>query len=73
MNWLTAALVTGYISICEVRAPNAWQACESRWNWALGVLVPSPLSAAAVAIKRRRGASVEASKPSAKPASDPDT
>lgn len=45
MHWFTAALIAGYIGICEVRAPNAWQACESRWNWALGVLVPSPLPA----------------------------
>lgn len=45
MQWFTAALVASYIGICEVRAPNAWTACESRWNWALGVLVPSPLPA----------------------------
>lgn len=45
MHWFTALLIAGYIGICEGRAPNAWQACESRWNWALGVLVPSPLPA----------------------------
>lgn len=47
MSWATAALLAAYIGICEYRAPNAWTACESRWNWALGVLVPSPLPAAA--------------------------
>ena len=46
-HWLVAALVSGYIGVCELRAPNAWSACENRWNLALGVLVPSPMSAAA--------------------------
>jgi hypothetical protein len=43
MTWLTAALLAGYIGICEARVPSPYQACESRWNWALGVLVPSPV------------------------------
>lgn len=43
MSWLTAALISGYIGICEARVPSPYQACESRWNWALGVLVPSPM------------------------------
>jgi hypothetical protein len=54
MTWVTAALVSAYIGVCEVRAPNAWTACESRWNWALGVLVPSPLPAMARLLPGRR-------------------
>jgi len=46
MNWITAAMLAGYIGICEYRAPSPWVACESRWNWALGVLVPSPIQGA---------------------------
>lgn len=46
MNWITAAMLAGYIGICEYRAPTPWVACESRWNWALGVLVPSPIQGA---------------------------
>jgi hypothetical protein len=40
-------MLAGYIGICEYRAPSPWSACESRWNWALGVLVPSPIQGAA--------------------------
>jgi hypothetical protein len=47
MTWITAGLLAGYIGICEYRAPSPWVACESRWNWALGVLVPSPVQGAA--------------------------
>jgi hypothetical protein len=54
MAWFTAALVSSYIGICEFRAPAPWQACESRWNWALGVLVPSPLPEMAKLITRPR-------------------
>ena len=46
MTWITAAMLAGYIGICEYRAPSPWSACESRWNWALGVLVPSPIQGA---------------------------
>ena len=46
MTWITAAMLAGYIGICEYRAPSPWVACESRWNWALGVLVPSPIQGA---------------------------
>jgi hypothetical protein len=46
MSWVTAAMLAGYIGICEYRAPSPWVACESRWNWALGVLVPSPIQGA---------------------------
>ena len=58
MNWVTAAMLAGYIGICEYRAPTPWVACESRWNWALGVLVPSPIQGALPALlgagRRRR-------------------
>jgi hypothetical protein len=58
MTWFTAALLAGYIGICEYRAPTPWVACEGRWNWALGVLVPSPLQGAgrliAGQLRRRR-------------------
>lgn len=53
---LTLLLVSGYVGACEFRAPTPWKACESRWNWAMGVLVPSPLTATAAAIRRRRRA-----------------
>jgi hypothetical protein len=46
MTWFTAAMVAAYIGVCEYRAPSPYQACESRWNWALGVLVPSPIQGA---------------------------
>jgi hypothetical protein len=46
MSWVTAAMLAGYIGICEYRAPTPWVACESRWNWALGVLVPTPIQGA---------------------------
>jgi len=46
MTWITAAMLAAYIGICEYRAPSPWVACESRWNWALGVLVPSPIQGA---------------------------
>lgn len=47
-------LVIGYVGICEFRAPTPWQACDSRWNFALGVLVPSPLSAAYRGLQQRK-------------------
>ena len=55
MNWVTAAMLAGYIGICEYRAPSPWVACESRWNWALGVLVPSPIQGAIPAAGRMLG------------------
>lgn len=55
MNFVTAALLAGYIGICEYRAPSPWVACESRWNWALGVLVPSPIQGAIPAAGRMLG------------------
>lgn len=55
MTWVTAALLAGYIGICEYRAPSPWVACESRWNWALGVLVPSPIQGAIPAAGRMLG------------------
>jgi hypothetical protein len=55
MNWVTAALLAGYIGVCEYRAPSPWVACESRWNWALGVLVPSPIQGAIPAAGRMLG------------------
>ena len=55
MNFVTAALLAGYIGICEYRAPSPWVACESRWNWALGVLVPSPIQGALPAAGRMLG------------------
>lgn len=54
MAWFTAALIASYIGVCEARVPAPYQACESRWNWALGVLVPSPLPAAARLLTRRK-------------------
>lgn len=67
--WFTAALVASYIGICEFRAPTPWQTCDSRWNWALGVLVPSPLQDVVKFItqrQRRRQASED--EPPAPPA-----
>jgi hypothetical protein len=55
MAWFTAALVSAYIGICEFRAPTPWQTCDSRWNWALGVLVPSPIQGAIPAAGRMLG------------------
>jgi hypothetical protein len=55
MNWVTALLLAGYIGVCEYRAPSPWAACESRWNWALGVLVPSPIQNAIPAAGRMLG------------------
>lgn len=55
MNWVTALMLAGYIGICEYRAPSPWVACESRWNWALGVLVPSPIQGAIPAAGRMLG------------------
>ena len=60
MAWFTAALISTYIGICEFRAPTPWQTCDSRWNWALGVLVPSPLPALAKLVTQRRRKSAEA-------------
>ena len=54
MAWFTAGLIGSYIGICEFRAPSPWQTCDSRWNWALGVLVPSPLPELAKLITQRR-------------------
>ena len=51
MNWFTALLVSAYIGVCEARVPSPFQACENRWNWALGVLVPSPIQGALPAIE----------------------
>jgi hypothetical protein len=63
MAWFTAALVASYIGICELRAPTPWQTCDSRWNWALGVLVPSPLPAVAKLITQRRRKPAEVEQP----------
>ena len=66
MSWITAGMLAAYIGICEYRAPSPWVACESRWNWALGVLVPSPIQGALPAagrmlgFTRRRRADVDA-------------
>lgn len=46
-HWLVAALISGYIGACELRAPQAWSACENRWTLALGYLVPSPVNGTA--------------------------
>jgi hypothetical protein len=51
MNWFTALIISTYIGICEVRAPNV-QACDGRWSLALGVLVPSPISPVMPALGR---------------------
>ena len=65
MNWFTALLIIGYIGVCEARVPSPFQACESRWNWALGVLVPSPIQGAIPAVsnllrgRRRHDAQTE--------------
>lgn len=71
MNFFTALMIAGYIGICEARVPTPYQACESRWNWALGVLVPSPIQGAIPAAgkllgftrRRRSDASREEPKP----------
>lgn len=63
MAWFTAALVSAYIGICEFRAPTPWQTCDSRWNWALGVLVPSPLPALAKLVTQRRREPAEVEPP----------
>jgi len=63
MAWFTAALVASYIGICEFRAPTPWQTCDSRWNWALGVLVPSPLPALTKLVTQRRRKPAEAEQP----------
>ena len=55
MNWITALMLAAYIGVCEFRAPSPHQACESRWNWALGVLVPSPAQGAFTAAGRMLG------------------
>ena len=55
MSWITAGMLAAYIGICEYRAPSPWAACESRWNWALGVLVPSPIQGAIPAAGRMLG------------------
>lgn len=54
-NWLVAGMLAAYIGVCEFRAPSPHQACESRWNWALGVLVPSPAQGAFTAAGRMLG------------------
>jgi len=71
MTWFTAAMVASYIGVCEYRVPSPYQACESRWNWALGVLVPSPIQGALPAAgrllgmgrRRRPDANIEEPKP----------
>ena len=55
MNWFTGVLILSYLGLCETRAPAPHQACESRWNWALGVLVPSPIQGALPAVGRMLG------------------
>jgi hypothetical protein len=63
MAWFTAALVSSYIGICEFRAPTPWQTCDSRWNYALGVLVPSPLPGVARLITQQRRKASEVEQP----------
>jgi hypothetical protein len=55
MNWPVVVLLAGYIGICEYRAPSPHQACDARWNVALGVLVPSPIQGAIPAAGRLLG------------------
>lgn len=58
MLWATPLLLGAYIGICEYRAPqHAWEACESRWSVALGVLVPSPVAPLAHGLMTRLPAS----------------
>lgn len=49
-----ACLVVGYVGTCELRAPTPWLSCDARWNFALGVLVPSPLTAAYRSLQQRQ-------------------
>ena len=70
MNWAALALLSGYIGVCEYRAPNPWAACDARWNVALGVLIPSPLQGMAPAAgkllnltRRRRHAEPDSDPP----------
>jgi len=67
MNWMTAGMLAAYIGICEARVPAPYQACESRWNWALGVLVPSPIQGAMTRLlpgrRRRSDANPEEPRP----------
>jgi hypothetical protein len=46
MQGFVALLISGYIGICEARAPQPWTSCEKRWTLAMGWLVPSPVEAA---------------------------
>jgi len=70
MIWLTGAFLASYLGICEYRSPNPWVNCEARWQFAAGVMVPSPavaLSHQLKAWKREEGAS-EGMPPSDPPA-----
>jgi hypothetical protein len=55
MIWATPLLLVAYVGICEYRAPSPWQACDNRWNVALGVLVPSPVAPLAHNLMARMG------------------
>ena len=46
MNWFTGGMLAAYVSACEFRAVAPHQACENRWNLALGMLVQSPAQGA---------------------------
>ena len=67
MNWMTAGMLAAYIATCEARVPAPHQACETRWNLALGVLVPSPIQGAVTRFlpgrRRRSDATTEEPKP----------
>ena len=55
MNWFTGGMLAAYVSACEFRAVAPHQACENRWNLALGMLVQSPAQGAINAAGRMLG------------------
>ena len=57
MNWFVAGMLAAYVSACEFRAVAPHQACENRWNLALGMLVQSPAHGAISAAGRALGLS----------------
>ena len=43
MTWLVGGFLASYLAACELRAPKPWEFCESRWTFAGGILVKSPI------------------------------
>lgn len=45
MQILLSLVIAGYIGTCELKAPDSWKNCDTRWGMVVGWMFESPLTA----------------------------